>query len=68
VKTATKLRKSGIDCVGNINWGAHICQFYQTEKELAEILVPYVKCGLEENEYCLWFTSQPSEVDNAKTA
>lgn len=68
MKTATKLRKSGIDCVGNINWGAHICQFYQTEKELAEILVPYFKCGLEENEYCLWFTSQPSEVDNAKTA
>ncbi len=59
------IRKSGIDIIGDISWGTHICQFYQTKEDLTDILVPYFKEGLENNEFCLWVTSQPLEVEDA---
>jgi len=54
-----KNRASGIDCVGPLPWGTHICQFYQSKSDLVDILVPYFKKGLEDNEYCLWAASDP---------
>ncbi len=63
-----QLRKSGIDVIGDISWGTHICQFYQTKEDLMEILITYFKAGLENNEFCLWVTSQPVEVKDAKEA
>ena len=63
-----KLRKSGIDIIGDVPWGTHICQFYQTKQDLIDILVPYFKAGLENNEFCMWITSQPLEVNEAKEA
>jgi len=62
------VRNSGIDIIGDVPWGTHFCQFYQTKEDLADILVPYFKAGLENNEYCLWTTSQPLEVEEAKEA
>ncbi len=62
------LRHSGIDIIGDVPWGTHICQFYQTKEDLTDILVPYFKVGLENNEFCLWVTSQPLEVEDAKEA
>jgi PAS domain S-box-containing protein len=59
------LRKSGIEIIGDVPWGTHICQFYQTKEELTETLLPYFKAGLENHEFCLWITSQPLEVDDA---
>jgi PAS domain S-box-containing protein len=32
------------------------------------ILIPYFKAGLENNEFCLWTVSQPSEIKEAKEA
>src|SRR5665811_1168961 len=61
-----KLRKSGIDIIGDVPWGTHFCQFYQTKEDLMDLLVPYFKAGLENNEFCIWITSQPSEVEEAK--
>ena len=63
-----KLRRSGIDIIGNMPWGTHICQFYNTKEDLTDILVPYFKVGLENNELCLWVTSQSQEVGDAKEA
>jgi PAS domain S-box-containing protein len=63
-----KLRKSGIDIIGDVPWGTHICQFYETKEDLTEILVPYFKTGLENNEFCLWVTSQPLEIEDAREA
>ncbi|MDD4248124.1 MAG: PocR ligand-binding domain-containing protein, partial [Methanosarcina sp.] len=63
-----KLRKSGIDIIGDVPWGTHFCQFYQTKEDLMDILVPYFKAGLENNEFCMWVTSQPLEVEYAKEA
>jgi hypothetical protein len=62
------LRYSGIDIVGYVPWGTHMCQFYNTKEDLTEILIPFFKAGLENNELCLWVTSQPLEVEAAKDA
>ena len=61
------MRKSGIDIIGDVPWGMHFCQFYQTKEDLMDILIPYFKVGLENNEFCMWVT-QISEVEEAKEA
>jgi hypothetical protein len=63
-----KLRKTGIDVIGYMPWGMHICQFYRTRKDLVDILVPYFKAGLENNEFCMWVVTQPLEVEDARSA
>ncbi|MFH1613722.1 MAG: MEDS domain-containing protein [Planctomycetota bacterium] len=61
-------RKTGIDILGDVPWGTHLCLFYETEKDLIDILVPYFKAGLESNEFCVWVTSEPLTVKKAKDA
>jgi len=63
-----RLRSSGINIIGDVSWGTHFCQFYQKKKDLTDMLIPYFKAGLENNEFCLWVTSQPLEVEEAKEA
>ena len=63
-----KLRKTSIDAVGNVPWGTHFCQFYQTKEDLIEILVPYFKAGLENNEFCMWITAEPLNAEEAHKA
>ena len=63
-----KLRNSGIDIIGEVPWGTHFCQFYQTKEDLMDVLIPYFKAGLENNEFCMWVTSQPLDVEDAKKA
>jgi len=63
-----KTRKTGIDILGDVPWGTHFCQFYLTKKDLIDILVPYFKAGLENNEFCMWITSEPLSEKEAKEA
>ncbi len=63
-----ELRPSGIDIIGSVPWGTHFCQFYQTKQDLVDILVPYFKAGLENNEFCIWITSEPLLVAEAQEA
>jgi PAS domain S-box-containing protein len=63
-----ELRKSGIEVLGDISWGMHFCQFYQTKEDLLDILVPFFKAGLENNEYCLWIICDPVGVEEAYDA
>jgi PAS domain S-box-containing protein len=63
-----KLRNTGIELIGNVPWGTHFCQFYQTREDLISILVPYFQAGLENNEYCMWVTSEPLNVEDARKA
>jgi PAS domain S-box-containing protein len=53
----TELRKTGIGVVGDMPWGTHFCYFYETKEDLLDILIPYFKTGLENNEFCLWIIS-----------
>ena len=64
----TELRKSGIDIVGAIPWGAHFCHFYETKEDLLDILIPYFKAGLENNEFCLWIVFPPQSEEEMKGA
>ena len=54
---STELRKTGINVVGDLPWGAHFCYFYETKQDLLDILIPYFKTGLENKEFCLWVIS-----------
>jgi len=67
-KGTDTLRKSGIEVVGNIPLGTHLCQFYETKEDLIEILVPYFAEGLRNNEFCMWVTSPPLGLEEAKAA
>lgn len=61
-------RESGIDVIGEVPWSTHFCQFYETKADLIDILIPYFKAGLENNEFCIWVTSEPLGVEDAKEA
>jgi hypothetical protein len=55
---ATALRRTGLDVVGDMPWGAHFCLFYETKQDFLDTLIPYFKAGLESNEFCLWIFSK----------
>jgi len=59
-------RKTGIDILGEVPWGTHFCVFYQSKQDLIDILVPYFKEGLENNEFCMWITSEPLSAEDAE--
>lgn len=61
-------RRTGIDIIGDAPWGTHLCQFYRTKEDLLDILVPYFKAGLENNEFCIWVSSKPLSVKDAEEA
>jgi len=60
--------KSGITLIGDLPLGTHFCQFYSTKKDLADVLVPYFRAGLENNEFCVWVTSDFFTTDEALDA
>ena len=62
------MTRTGIDVIGDVPWGTHFCQFYQTKQDLIDILVPYFREGLQQNEFCMWITSEPLNVEEAKAA
>jgi PAS domain S-box-containing protein len=62
------LSTTGIELVGNVPWGTHFCQFFETRQDLLDLLVPYFRAGLERNELCLWITAEPLGVDEARKA
>jgi PAS domain-containing protein len=64
----SNIRASGIDVAGNIPWGTHFCQFCQKKEDLLDILVPYFKSGLENNEFCVWITSRVLNAEEVKEA
>ncbi len=63
-----KFRDSGIKLVEKIPWGTHFCYFYLTKEDLINVLLPYFKKGLENNEYCIWITSSDLSEQDAKNA
>jgi PAS domain S-box-containing protein len=66
VAMSDPIRKSGISILGDVPWGTHLCYFYQTKQDLIDILVPYFRTGLENNEFCMWVISEPLTVEEAR--
>lgn len=52
-------RRIGIPGTTTTRWGEHLCAFFYTKADLLNLIVPYVKAGLEDNEFCLWITGGP---------
>lgn len=65
---SAELRKTGISAVGEASWGTHFCYFYENKRDLLDILVPYFKAGLDNNEFCLLLISAPLSEDDAENA
>lgn len=57
-QNAERLRETGLEAVGPVSWGSHFCIFYETKKDLLDIVVPFFKAGLEANEFCLWIVAR----------
>jgi signal transduction histidine kinase/CheY-like chemotaxis protein len=49
-------RKLGIDIAAEAPWGSHFAFFYEVNEDLIKISIPFLRAGLESNEYCLWVT------------
>ncbi len=64
----SKKRKTGIEVLGKVPWGTHFCLFYENKDDLLDILIPYFKAGLENNEYCMWIISEPLTKKEAEAA
>jgi DNA-binding CsgD family transcriptional regulator len=64
----TSLRKAGIEFLGDMAWGSHLCLFFETKQDLLETALPFFRAGLEDNEFCLWAVSEPLTVEDAKAA
>lgn len=62
------LRPTGIEPIGSLPWGSHICMFYETEEDLVDANVEYLRAGLRGNEYCVWGLSEPLTEEQAKRA
>ena len=60
--------KTGIDVLGNIPWGSHLCVFYETKQDFFDIMVPYLSAGLENKEFCLWILPPPVSQQEALEA
>lgn len=62
------LRRTGIEYIKDVPWGTHMACFYGAERDLLGMAVPYFKAGLENNELCLWVTSEPIGAEKAMGA
>ena len=47
-------RPFGLPCAADLPWGSHFCVFYASEAELLDVVVPFIRAGLESNEFCSW--------------
>src|SRR5690349_579186 len=59
---------SGLSAVPHLQWGSHLTHFFGSGRELRDLLVPYFKAGLENNERCLWVTGVEFKADDARAA
>ena len=59
-------RNTGIEPLGGMPWGAHMCLFYETKQDALDTVVPYFKAGLESRERCVWVVTNPLAEGDAK--
>ncbi len=62
------LRRTGVNVLGDMPWGTHVCLFYDSKDDLLDTVVPFFKAGLESNEFCLWAPSEPVTLEEARIA
>jgi PAS domain S-box-containing protein len=60
--------RTGLQGLGVVPWGSHVCQFFSNDSDLRDTLIPYFKAGLENNERCLLVAMEPFTAENARSA
>jgi two-component system, sensor histidine kinase PdtaS len=50
--TKPALRRTGVNALGDMAWGSHVCMFYESKEDLLDTIVPYSTAGLESKEFC----------------
>jgi len=63
---ANELRKTGLSVIGSLPWGTHFCHFYNSKQDLVDISLPYLRAGLENDEFCLWVVADPVGEEEAR--
>ena len=58
----------GIRGIDAVPYGAHLCHFYWTRRQLADTVVPFLASGLRNNERCVWLASDPLPAAQAELA
>lgn len=61
-------RQTGILPVPEIDWGAHLCLFYETEQDLLDANAAFMSAGLTNNEFCLWVYPDTISLNQAVAA
>jgi len=61
----TNSRKLGLEVIKEVPWGTHLCFFYDSINDYFDILKPYIKAGLENNEFCSWIIPKNLETEKA---
>lgn len=59
---------SGLTSIPHLQWGSHLAHFFGSGDDLRDVLVPYFKAGLENNERCLWVTGRAFTAEQARCA
>ena len=59
---------SGLPTAPQLQWGSHLAHFFASGDDLHDLLVPYFKAGLENNERCLWVTGEAFDADRARSS
>src|SRR5690242_21395902 len=62
---AAAQRVSGIPLLDDVPWGSHLCAFYESVTDLADIAGAYFEAGLQHNEFCLWVVPQRLALEDA---
>jgi signal transduction histidine kinase len=64
----TQYSPSGLRAIPHLQWGSHVTHIFQSGDELRDLLVPYFKTGLENNECCFWVTGKDFTAEEARSA
>jgi len=59
---------AGLKSIPSIEWGSHFAHFFGSGDELRDVLVPFFKAGLNNNEQCLWVTGEMLDAEQARQA
>jgi len=59
------LRDTGIELVGKIPWGSHMCMFCETKQDILDAACAYFAASRDGAEHCIWVVSLPLTVEEA---
>ncbi len=62
------LRDTGIEPIGRIPWGSHMCMFCETKQDVLDAGCTYFAAARDGAEHCIWIVSRPLSVDEAMAA